>query len=142
MAPITNPRSVAEAQIELEGITYPFTKASPIEFEFEEAKYSDGSSGGRKRSKRVGGIVYSNITLEKPRQVPEDDDLIAWARDVCAEARSVDITWFDPCRDAPLKTYTLLECRPVSGSLGEIDLSGSDVSMLTLELSFNDVIEA
>lgn len=140
MPNILNPRAVTEAQIEMEGIPYFFTKATPVSWTFEEVKYPDGNAGGRKRSKRVGGKSYENITLEKPRQVPEDNSLIEWASDPCAEPRSVDITWFKSCPDFPLQTYTLVDCQVVQIELGEIDLDGSDISMLTLELSFNDVI--
>lgn len=137
---IVDPRAVTEAQIELEGVPYNFTKASPVSWSYEEVKYPDGSAGGRKRSKRVGGKSYENITLEKPRQVPEDNDIIAWASDPCAEPRAVDITWFRSCPDFPLGTYTLVDCQVVNIELGEVDLDGSDISMLTIELSYNDVI--
>lgn len=141
MPQITNPRAVTEATVELEGVSYNFTKASAINWEFEETKYAVGLAGGRKRSKRVGGKNYQNITLEKPRQVPEDNALIEWAGDTCAEPRAIDITWHDSCPDRPLQTYTLVDALPVNVDLGEVDLEGSDIAMLVIELSYNDVIE-
>jgi hypothetical protein len=133
-AQINVPISESGAQIELEGAPFYFTEADDIEWEFKTEDYAIGIAGGETRSQRVGGLKKKPIKLSKPLQAG-DEPIIAWCKDVNAEERTLDIVRFD-AQGTRLYTDRLIGVRPTSLKMGKVDLNGSNLTMLEIELSW------
>lgn len=133
---ITAPISESSWQVELEGASYYFTEATEREWEFKTEDYAIGLAGGETKSMRVGGIKKKPITLKKPLQ-PGDQPLIDWANDKNAPERTLDLVCYDTLGNI-LYTDRLIGVRPVSISFGKIDLNGTNLTELELELSWQE----
>lgn len=133
---ITAPISESSWQIELEGAPYYFDEASELEWEFESQEYAVGTAGGATHSQRVGGKKKKPLTIGKMLQ-DGDQPLIDWCKNENAEERTLDLVCYDTLGNI-LYTNRLMGVRPVSTSFAKIDLNGTNLTRLEIELSWQE----
>ena len=116
---------------------------SGIEIESESETYNDGIT---KTNRTVlGAMEIANVTLEKPFDPVSDATLVERLMTLRYEAQDITVT-VEPVRRTPQGTerigqqsVTLYGCQIVRFMGFEVDTSSSDVSLLELELSVDDV---
>ncbi|HMA79028.1 MAG TPA: hypothetical protein VKP88_07950 [Candidatus Paceibacterota bacterium] len=116
---------------------------SGIEIESESETYNDGIT---KTNRTVlGAMEIANVTLEKPFDPVSDATLVERLMTLRYEAQDITVT-VEPVRRTPQgperngqKSFTLYGCQIVKFMGFEVDTSSSDVSLLELELSVDDV---
>ena len=134
---ITSPISESNWQVEMQGSTSYFTSKKGGGWEFKTDEYANGLAGGEINVRRVGGKKKKNITLSKPRQTV-DQSMIDWCANKNAEKRTLDLVCYDDLGNI-LFTERYTGALPVSLDLGEIDLNGTNLTELEIELSWEEV---
>jgi phage tail-like protein len=131
--------------------TVQFQSVTGLEKTIEEIEYREGSDKLVVR-KYPGQASISNVTFE--RGFSSDSDLIDWINasynpDVAANAVSANAP--SPMRDVTIKIkdrnniiqreITLKDCFVVSRQIGDLDATGNDILLETLEVACSDMIE-
>lgn len=110
-----------------------FTEVSGLSAEVEVIEFREGTTGAIR--KLPGRTKYSNIVLK--RGYTRDSALWHWFQKVVGgthDARTIVITLQTP-QEQPVVTYTFQAGWPVKWELSDLDASGNDVMIETIEIA-------
>lgn len=128
------------------GATMGFSKVSGLTANVEVIEYREGGDPLTMR-KFPGQVSYDNVTLE--RGFTADSDLVSWIDSVYNPTQQVqtNVQRYDVTIDVldgagnTQRTFVLKNAFPASRQIGDLDATGNDMLIETLELAHEGIVE-